>query len=70
MNRFEEFQVKCYGREWPESSMVEIAEYLEQFGESEEPAEVAEALGEMMVHIAKWADKIGYTLGEVCDYER
>lgn len=65
MIRLEEFQVKCYEREYPERSITEVAQELEDIGEDKE--KVADSLRDMLVYVAKLADKIGYTLGEVAE---
>ena len=65
MIRLEEFQVKCYEREYPERSITEVAQELEDIGEDKE--KVADLLRDMLVYVAKFADKIGYTLGEVAE---
>ena len=65
MIRLEEFQVKCYERKYPERSITEVAQELEDIGEDKE--KVADLLRDMLVYVAKLADKIGYTLGEVAE---
>lgn len=65
MIRLEEFQVKCYERKYPERSITEVAQELEDIGEDKE--KVADSLRDMLVYVAKFADKIGYTLGEVAE---
>lgn len=65
MIRLEEFQVKCYERKYPERSITEVAQELEDIGEDKE--KVADLLRDMLVYVAKFADKIGYTLGEVAE---
>lgn len=65
MIRLEEFQVKCYERKYPERSITEVAQELEDIGEDKE--KVADSLRDMLVYVAKLADKIGYTLGEVAE---
>lgn len=73
MIRLEEFQVKCYDRECPKLGIVEVAQQLEDkvngialFSE-EDKEEAADSLRDMLVYVAKFADKIGYTLGEVAE---
>lgn len=65
MIRLEEFQVKCYERKYPERSITEVAQELADIGEDKE--KVADSLRDMLVYVAKFADKIGYTLGEVAE---
>lgn len=69
MIRLEEFQVKCYERECPERSIAEVAQELEDKvnGIDVDKEEVADSLRDMLVYVAKFADKIGYTLGEVAE---
>ena len=69
MIRLEEFQVKCYERECPERSVTEVAQELEDKvnGIVVDTEEVADSLRDMLVYVAKFADKIGYTLGEVAE---
>ena len=69
MIRLEEFQVKCYERECPERSITEVAQELEDKvnGIDVNKEEVADSLRDMLVYVAKFADKIGYTLGEVAE---
>lgn len=69
MIRLEEFQVKCYERECPERSITEVAQELEDKvnGVDVDKEEVADSLRDMLVYVAKFADKIGYTLGEVAE---
>ena len=69
MIRLEEFQVKCYERECPERSITEVARELEDKvnGIDVNKEEVADSLRDMLVYVAKFADKIGYTLGEVAE---
>lgn len=69
MIRLEEFQVKCYERECPERSITEVARELEDKvnGIDVDKEEVADSLRDMLVYVAKFADKIGYTLGEVAE---
>ena len=69
MIRLEEFQVKCYERECPERSITEVAQGLEDKvnGIDVDKEEVADSLRDMLVYVAKFADKIGYTLGEVAE---
>ena len=69
MIRLEEFQVKCYERECPERSLTEVAQELEDKvnGIDVDKEEVADSLRDMLVYVAKFADKIGYTLGEVAE---
>ena len=69
MMRLEEFQVKCYERECPERSVTEVAQELEDKvnGIVVDTEEVADSLRDMLVYVAKFADKIGYTLGEVAE---
>ena len=69
MIRLEEFQVKCYERECPERSITEVAQELEDKvnGLDVDKEEVADSLRDMLVYVAKFADKIGYTLGEVAE---
>lgn len=69
MIRLEEFQVKCYERECPERSITEVAQELEDKvnGIDVDKEEVADSLRDMLVYVAKFADKIGYTLGEVAE---
>ena len=69
MIRLEEFQVKCYERECPERSVTEVAQELENKvnGIDVDKEEVADSLRDMLVYVAKFADKIGYTLGEVAE---
>lgn len=69
MIRLEEFQVKCYERECPERSVTEVAQELEDKVNSTDvdKEEVADSLRDMLVYVAKFADKIGYTLGEVAE---
>ena len=69
MIRLEEFQVKCYERECPERSVTEVAQELEDKvnGTDVDKEEVADSLRDMLVYVAKFADKIGYTLGEVAE---
>ena len=69
MIRLEEFQVKCYERECPERSITEVAQELEDKvnGIVVDTEEVADSLRDMLVYVAKFADKIGYTLGEVAE---
>lgn len=69
MIRLEEFQVKCYERECPERSITEVAQELEDKvnGTEVDKEEVADSLRDMLVYVAKFADKIGYTLGEVAE---
>lgn len=69
MIRLEEFQVKCYERECPERSVTEVAQELEDKvnGIDVDKEEVADSLRDMLVYVAKFADKIGYTLGEVAE---
>ena len=69
MIRLEEFQVKCYERECPERSITEVARKLEDKvnGIDVDKEEVADSLRDMLVYVAKFADKIGYTLGEVAE---
>lgn len=61
--------MKCYGRECPERSVTEVAQELEDKvnGIDVDKEEVADALRDMLVYVAKFADKIGYTLGEVAE---
>ena len=69
MIRLEEFQVKCYERECPERSVTEVAQELEDKvnGIDVDKEEVADSLRDMLVYVAKFAYKIGYTLGEVAE---
>lgn len=69
MIRLEEFQVKCYERKYPERSVTEVAQELEDKvnGTDVDKEEVADSLRDMLVYVAKFADKIGYTLGEVAE---
>ena len=69
MIRLEEFQVKCYERKCPERSVTEVAQELEDKvnGIDVDKEEVADSLRDMLVYVAKFADKIGYTLGEVAE---
>ena len=69
MIRLEEFQVKCYERKCPERSVTEVAQELEDKvnGIVVDKEEVADSLRDMLVYVAKFADKIGYTLGEVAE---
>lgn len=69
MIRLEEFQVKCYERECPERSITEVAQELEdKVNDTDvDKEEVADSLRDMLVYVAKFADKIGYTLGEVAE---
>ena len=69
MIRLEEFQVKCYERECPERSVTEVAQELEDKvnGTEVDKEAVADSLRDMLVYVAKFADKIGYTLGEVAE---
>ena len=69
MIRLEEFQVKCYERECPERSITEVARELEDKvnGIDVDKEEVADSLRDMLVYVAKFADKIGYTLVEVAE---
>ena len=69
MIRLEEFQVKCYERECPERSITEVAQELEDKVNDidVDKEEVADSLRDMLVYVAKFADKIGYTLGEVAE---
>ena len=73
MIRLEEFQVKCYERECPERSVTEVAQFLEDkvngivVFTDEGKEEVADALRDMLVYVSKFADRIGYTLGEVAE---
>lgn len=69
MIRLEEFQVKCYERECPERSVTEVAQELEDKvnGTEVDKEEIADSLRDMLVYVAKFADKIGYTLGEVAE---
>ena len=69
MIRLEEFQVKCYERECPERSVTEVAQELEDKvdGTEVDKEVVADSLRDMLVYVAKFADKIGYTLGEVAE---
>lgn len=73
MIRLEEFQVKCYERKCPGRSVTEVAQELEDkvngivVFTDEDREEVADSLRDMLVYVAKFADKIGYTLGEVAE---
>ena len=69
MIRLEEFQVKCYERECPERSVTEVAQELEDKvnGIDVDKEAVADLLRDMLVYVAKFADKIGYTLGAVAE---
>lgn len=69
MIRLEEFQVKCYERECPERSITEVAQELEdKVNDTDvDKEEVADSLRDMLVYVAKFADRIGYTLGEVAE---
>ena len=61
--------MKCYERECPERSVTEVAQELEDKinGIVVDTEEVADSLRDMLVYVAKFADKIGYTLGEVAE---
>lgn len=61
--------MKCYERECPERSVTEVAQELEDKvnGTDVDKEEVADSLRDMLVYVAKFADKIGYTLGEVAE---
>ena len=61
--------MKCYERECPERSVTEVAQELEDKVNSTDvdKEEVADSLRDMLVYVAKFADKIGYTLGEVAE---
>ena len=61
--------MKCYERECPERSVTEVAQELEDKvnGIDVDKEEVADSLRDMLVYVAKFADKIGYTLGEVAE---
>lgn len=61
--------MKCYERKCPERSVTEVAQELEDKvnGIDVDKEEVADSLRDMLVYVAKFADKIGYTLGEVAE---
>ena len=61
--------MKCYELKCPERSVTEVAQELEDKvnGIDVDKEEVADSLRDMLVYVAKFADKIGYTLGEVAE---
>lgn len=73
MIRLEEFQVKCYERKCPERAIIDVATELENgingvpLFTDEDKERLADSLRDMLVYVAKFADRIGYTLGEVAE---